>query len=221
MPDLESLGPSSPSRTLILDLPLREDVVDRSTYHHNGALSGAAVFSEGGLKCDNEPYAGGAVVAHRPNLILPPPWTAACAVRIHESDIGGLHSLIALDIAAEWAPPYCQIWLTVEYSGLIKVAAGGDLELTGSSVVADGSWRHLAAVYTGDQLRVYVDGALDGEGAWQGTYAPTVQSLLIGQHPSTGEYLVGRIANVKLYRAALPLSAIAALAAQDVVIPSP
>jgi hypothetical protein len=217
MPDVESLGPSFP-RTLILDLPLRDDAVDRSTYRHDGALSGTALFSEGGLLCNGTTDCG-AVVAHRPSLVFPPPWTAMCAVRIEESDLGGLHSLVALDIAEQWAPPFCQIWLTVESQGRINVAAGGDLELVGESVVVDGNWHHAAVVYTGDQLRVYADGVLDGEGSWRGTYVPTVQSLLIGQHPSTGEYLVGRIANLKLYRAALPAATIAALAAQDVVIP--
>lgn len=219
MPNPELLSPSFP-RTLILDLPLHTDAVDRSAFRHDGTLTGSAAFNQSALACDGSENCG-VVVAHRPHLILPPPWTASCAVWISESDIGGLHSLAALDIAPEWADPFCQLWLTIEYSGRIKVAAGGDLELTGDTVVAADAWRHVAAVYTGDRLRVYADGVLDGERVWSGTYVPTVQSLFVGQHPSTQEYLVGRMANLKIYRAALTSAAIAALAAQDVVLPAP
>lgn len=219
MPDVESLGPSFP-RSLVLDLPLHADVVDRSSFRHDGTLTGSAAFDDGGLLCDGTSNCG-VVVAHRPHLILPPPWTAACAVRIAEIDVGGLHSLAALDVASEWADPFCQMWLTIEYSGCIKVAAGGDLELTGTTVVADGAWHHVAAVYTGDRLRTYADGVLDGEQTWRGTYLPTVQSLFIGRHPSTEEYLIGRLANLKLYRAALPAAKIAELAVRDIVMPTP
>ena len=210
---LESLGPTTP-RCLVLDLPLTTDVVDQSIYGHDGVPSGAAVFDDGAMAC-NGTFECGAVVAHRPNLILPAPWTIACAVKIAYANLGGLHSLVALDVAAEWAPPYCHAWLTVEYAGRLAVAAGGDLSLVGTINLADGEWHHVAAVYTGRRLELYVDGASDGGVDWQGRYVPTRQSLFLGQHPSTNEHLIGRLANVKLYRVALNATAVAALAVAD------
>jgi len=209
--------PSNPPvpRSLILDLPLEDDVVDRSSYRHDGTRGGSAVFLEGGgLLCDGSPGCG-VVVAQRPNLVLPPPWTVACVARIMPEHAGSLHSLVSLDIAAEWAAPFCQAWLAVDPYGRLTAAAGGDLQPAGATDVADGAWRHLAAVYTGRRLRVFVDGAIDADHAWRGEYVPTVQSLFIGQHPSTQESLVGAIAKVKVFRVALGAAAMAELAASE------
>ncbi len=40
---------------------------------------------------------------------------------------------------------------------------GGDVRLDGSAVIADGDWHHVAKVFGGGRLQLYIDGKLDGE----------------------------------------------------------
>lgn len=51
--------------------------------------------------------------------------------------------------------------------------SGGSTSITGATSINDGSWHHLVGVLdlnlVGDDLKIYVDGALDSQGTWPGT----------------------------------------------------
>lgn len=50
----------------------------------------------------------------------------------------------------------------------------------GSATVSDGQWHHVAGVYDGEKLYIYVDGALDNSKQASGTIATNDHSVLIG-----------------------------------------
>ena len=56
--------------------------------------------------------------------------------------------------------------LQLEVAGNVTIgytAGGGAFVITGPTVVTDGRWHHVAATYTREFLRLYVDGKLDKE----------------------------------------------------------
>jgi len=58
------------------------------------------------------------------------------------------------------------------------------VKVVGTSPLAAGRWNHVAAVYSGEHLRLYVNGRPDGEAACPG--ARTDEFTLIGGKPDTG-----------------------------------
>jgi len=76
--------------------------------------------------------------------------------------------------------------------------------LAGNAVVADGSWHHVAGVYDGNQIRLYVDGALDAT-ATVGAKAIDVDAdLLLGRHFAGTDYPYhGALDEVMIYHRAL------------------
>ena len=91
-----------------------------------------------------------------------------------------------------------------QYSGMIKLMFGGwnnDASYT-SSAICDGYLHHCAAVYTGSELKLYVDGNLGG-GSVSGLDT-TDTALSIAYSSDASEYAFsGHIAAVRIYDRAL------------------
>jgi hypothetical protein len=86
----------------------------------------------------------------------------------------------------------------------------------GSVDVNDGQWHHVAGVYDGDELRLYVDGALDASAPTAGPINVNEYPVYIGEnaeHP--GREWNGLIDDVRIYDYALSESEVAALAGTD------
>ena len=94
-------------------------------------------------------------------------------------------------------------------------------DLLGTRDVNDGQWHHVAAVYDGANMFLYVDGTLDGSHAATGLIAQTSDPLCIGANsqafvPSCGcnqlgYFFNGLIDEVSLYKRALSASEIKAI----------
>ena len=84
----------------------------------------------------------------------------------------------------------------------IKIAGGG-VTVTGSRVVTDGFWHHLAVTYDGANIVLYVDGKVDGEAAATGAIGTAVD-LRLGAIPgSSGDGAIGTYDEAALYDFAL------------------
>ena len=85
--------------------------------------------------------------------------------------------------------------------------------LNGSTVVADGSWHHVLAVYDGSAMRLYVDGAADGSPLTVGALTlDTAASLLLGENYALGNsFFAGTLDEVRAYDRALSEDEIQAL----------
>lgn len=98
--------------------------------------------------------------------------------------------------------------------------SGGSTYISGG--LTAGKWTHLAAVGDGSSISVYVDGTLIYVGGFSigsGTYGSSSFPFKIGEgiYNPTGEYLDGRVDDVRVYSRALCDSEIEALVASGTV----
>jgi hypothetical protein len=85
----------------------------------------------------------------------------------------------------------------------------GAQDVYGSRNVNDGQWHHVAAVYDGAQVLLYVDGTLDASNPATGTISPNSQPVCLGQNSeSTFMLFNGLEDEVSIYNRALTPSEI-------------
>lgn len=87
-------------------------------------------------------------------------------------------------------------------------------DLPGTRNINDGQWHHVAAVYDGTNVYLYVDGSLDVMQAVTGSIAQNNVPLAIGENnqPTPGHYMFdGMVDEVALYNRALSSNEIAAI----------
>jgi hypothetical protein len=99
----------------------------------------------------------------------------------------------------------------------LAVADSLDGQVTGETDVNDGRWHHVAAVYSGTAVYLYVDGALDGSSEASGRIHCSPWNLLIGQDDfektnyGQDRSFKGLLDDVRIYSYALPEAEIMAL----------
>ncbi|MCK4886312.1 MAG: LamG domain-containing protein, partial [Planctomycetes bacterium] len=81
---------------------------------------------------------------------------------------------------------------------------GGRVKAEGDDVVVDGTWHHIAAIYDGSYVKLYVDGVLDAQTAGSGAIATNNWDVAIGQNlevlaGGTSRNIKGYIDDVRIY----------------------
>jgi len=85
-------------------------------------------------------------------------------------------------------------------------------DLYGSRNVYDGQWHHVAGVYNGTNMYLYVDGTLDVSQPATGSIAQNSYPMCIGKNAwGTGYYFNGLVDEVSIYNRALTASEIYAI----------
>ena len=87
----------------------------------------------------------------------------------------------------------------------IMQTSGSYVSCIGATVMSSGAWHHIAGVYDGSQMRVYLDGVLDGSAMATMTPGNNTTGLRIGKSSFlyNPNYLNGRIDEVRVSNAAL------------------
>ncbi len=86
--------------------------------------------------------------------------------------------------------------------------------INGSTTFGFNEWHHVAAVYEGKTVRLYVDGKPDGESPWTGGIAKNDADVLIGENvEQPNRCFDGLIDDMRIYNYALSESEIKTLAA--------
>ncbi len=89
----------------------------------------------------------------------------------------------------------------------LKTDGGITQTLIGDSILPANTWIHVAATFDGSQMRVYVNGQLDGTLSRSGSIAQDGSvPAAIGDQPQGGRSFDGRIDDVRIYRRALSSS---------------
>src|SRR5262249_35038899 len=65
------------------------------------------------------------------------------------------------------------------------------------------TWTHVASVYTGAQLRIYINGALLATAPASGSYEVNAKPLWIGGNAVYGEHFKGKLDDIRIYNRAL------------------
>jgi len=98
--------------------------------------------------------------------------------------------------------------------------SGGNV--TGTSVVTTGTWRHAAAVYDGQYAYIYLDGTEDIRVASTGQIDESTNDLYIAENSgATGRQLGGLVDDVRIYNRALSPEEIAGLAGRTTPLYAP
>ncbi len=91
-----------------------------------------------------------------------------------------------------------------------------DSTLAGSSVLSAGAWHHLAAVYDGSAMVLYVNGVQDASRISGAVAIDTLGPLLLGENYARGNsYFQGVLDDVRIYRRALSSTEVADLHAES------
>ncbi|MDQ8198908.1 carbohydrate binding domain-containing protein [Pelagicoccus enzymogenes] len=89
----------------------------------------------------------------------------------------------------------------------LKTDGGVTQTLVGNSVLPINTWTHVAATFDGSEMRVYVNGQLDGTLSHAGSIAlDSSVPAVIGDQPQGGRSFDGRIDDLRIYRRALSAS---------------
>lgn len=97
---------------------------------------------------------------------------------------------------------------------LAYVCPGLNNRASSPFLMAPGTWHHVAGTFDGATLRVYIAGALVGQGPGADCFTWAPQPLYVGARGGTGDQgFRGRIDDVRIYPSALSQAAVAALAA--------
>jgi len=74
----------------------------------------------------------------------------------------------------------------------------------GATAVGFDEWHHVAGVFDGSNIMIYLDGVLDGSAATTVPIGINTANMLIGENPeATGRYWDGLIDELKIYDRAL------------------
>jgi regulation of enolase protein 1 (concanavalin A-like superfamily) len=88
----------------------------------------------------------------------------------------------------------------------VQFACDDAAALSGTINVNDGQWHHIAGVYDGSDIFLYVDGSVDVSDTATGTISTNTYNLLIGETERAGgkgRYWNGLIDDVRIYNKAL------------------
>jgi hypothetical protein len=93
------------------------------------------------------------------------------------------------------------------------LGTNNDDYMSGKTTVSFGQWHHVAAVYDGQKMSIYVDGKLDASKPRSGPIATNNFSVCIGENiENNNRFFNGLIDDVRVYNYALSENEIAALA---------
>ena len=91
-------------------------------------------------------------------------------------------------------------------------AVGANTLLAGQKIVNANEWHHVAGLYDGSQMRLYVDGELDTSGSYDGSIGQNDYPVYIGENAEqTGRFWNGLIDDMRVYNYALPENEVKAL----------
>ncbi len=101
-------------------------------------------------------------------------------------------------------------YLLDTYGGVVRFIVGGTV-LSGSTFLPTGTWSHIAGVYDGSQMIVYVNGVQDGSVAVSGLIPVNALPLRIGADSAQASLFDGRIDEVELFNTALSAAELQAI----------
>jgi hypothetical protein len=181
---------------------------DSSGNNHNGTLIGNARWTQGkiGGAIDLDGKSGFVQIADKSDFNIAGQITIACWVNLRS---------VPTDYSAI-VTKGDNSWRLSTMPGQIKFHASVNdwqqLMVDGSTEVAANEWHHVAMVYNGDEVRIYVDGRLDVAKPWKGGIAVNDFDVLIGENAEQkGRFFDGLIDDVRIYNYALNESDIMAL----------
>ena len=92
----------------------------------------------------------------------------------------------------------------------VYIAGGSQHCMYAQEGLTMNAWNHVAGVYDGAEMRLYINGELDSSQNVSGAISTSSGSLFIGADPTESRYLAGRLHDVQLWSVARTGAQIAA-----------
>jgi tetratricopeptide (TPR) repeat protein len=181
---------------------------DSSGNNHNGTLVGGAKWAQGkiGGAVELDGKSGFVQIADKSAFNIAGQVTVACWANIRS--VPAEYMAIVTKGDNSWRLSTAQQQRKFHCS----VNNYNNIVLDGSTEVAANEWHHVAVVYNGDEVRIYVDGRLDAAKPWKDGIAVNDFDVLIGENAEQkGRFFDGLIDDVRIYNYALGESDIMAL----------
>ncbi|MCG8462071.1 MAG: LamG domain-containing protein, partial [Holophagales bacterium] len=182
---------------------------DSSGLGNHGTVTGGAAWTSGqvagALSFDG--VDDGMTVAHTPGLGALSAVSITAWIRVDPADGGAWQSIVDkrdgnLDGYDLYLASSDQLFMRVN-----------DQTLQGVAALDDGLWHHVAGVYDGSTIRLYVDGTLEKSATVGAETISTSATLHLGQNWQGGSFLLtGQLDDVRVYSRALSAPEIATLA---------
>jgi hypothetical protein len=181
---------------------------DSSGNNHNGTLIGNAKWAQGKIDGAVELDGKGSFVqiADKSAFDIGGQVTIACWANIRS--VPAEYTAIVTKGDSSWRLSTAQGQRKFHTS----VNDWQQLVLDGSTEVAPDEWHHVAAVYNGAEMCIYLDGKLDAAKPWKGGIAGNDFDVLIGENAEQkGRFFDGLIDDVRIYNYTLKENDIMAL----------
>ncbi len=173
---------------------------DSSGGNHNGTLNGDAKWTQGkiGGAIDLDGSGDFVQIADKAAFDFGGQVTIACWVNIRS--VPNEYTAIVTKGDSSWRLSTAQRQRKFHAS----VNDWNQFMMDGSTTVNANQWHHVATVYNGKEMRIYVDGKLDATKAWKGGIAKNNFDVLIGENAEQkGRSFDGLIDDVRIYNYAL------------------
>ena len=87
--------------------------------------------------------------------------------------------------------------------GFVYTAPGAAAVAQGTTVMKEDTWHHVAMVYDGEEIRIYLDGELDGEVARKGDINENDASVWIGKKANENIWIDGTLDEIRILNIAI------------------
>ncbi len=218
---MESTSPATPV-DLVLDLPFTDGANDETQFNNHGHIYGATPSSDRfGFGGSAYQFSGGEgidvanSVQYNSDLTTVAFWVNLDELpaqgEVYLMSHGGWQERWKISLPSHGKA----VWTTNGSTGISDMDAGDGNELS------PGTWTHLAFVHGATQDKIYVNGALAATKDVGGTLNSTKYDFGIGYNPiDSGNFLSGKIDEVRLYNTELSDQQIADLYDQQNSMPS-
>jgi hypothetical protein len=169
-----------------------ETIAKDSTGNNDGTVYGNASWTMGALNfdgVDDYVHCGYAADLNIINEITVEAW-------IKPSVTSGVSTIVRKSVNDDYQYRLCL------YNGKLKGnlrLSGGAKSVVGNSALVAGTWYHVYMTYDGTNLKLYINGDLDGSVSATGTICYDTLALTIGRGDAYTSYFNGIIDEVKIY----------------------
>ena len=183
---------------------------DSSGFGHHGAIVGNGKWSKGktggAIRLDGK--SGFVQIADKSAFKMADQVTVAGWVNVHSVPAEWMAIVTKGDDAWRLSMAHQDRRFHFSVNGWNRIALDGD------TVVAPDTWHHVAGVYDGQEIRLYVDGKLDSKKPWSEGIGANDSEVRIGDNADhEGRCFDGLMGDVRVYNYALGEREITALAA--------
>ncbi|MFA6175423.1 MAG: LamG domain-containing protein [Phycisphaerae bacterium] len=183
--------------SLIVDDGIRYILPDYSSNHYDGVINGDCAGATGKLDgAINFDGSGDFVdIGNAANLNITSKITVAAWIRVNAFDKD--YQAIVTKGDSSWRLQRYADTNRIEFS--CSGVANGTIVSVASLIV--NRWYHVAGVYDGSYIAVYIDGSLNNWRSASGSISTNLALVYIGENSeATGRYFNGRIDSVKIYK---------------------